>query len=314
MRKRVLLTGVSGFVGSNVLEYLLEHTDWSFVCPCSWKHRGNPLRINPKNNRVSIVTMDITAPIPDLGKFDYIINLASESHVDRSIKDPTGFVSNNVMLMLRVLEYARNHGVKKFLQFSTDEVYGATHHKEWDILLPSNPYAASKGAQELLCIADWKTFGTPVIITNSNNIIGKNQDREKVIPKFIDLIARDQELTIHVGKNGKPGRRYYNPVENIADALLFILSKCEPATHNHFSRPDRYSLPGGESLDNLELAQKIAALLGKELKYKLVDAETIRPGYDDFYPEPESEIIEYGWKPVKTFDQSLKELVGSYNG
>lgn len=303
------MTGASGFIGSSVLEYMLDKTDWDFVCISSWRHKGNPLNIKP-NQRLSVVTHDLTGVIPDLGEFDYILNLASESHVDRSISDPVAFIENNVSSTLQVLEYARKHPPRVFIQFSTDEVYGATEHKEWDVLLPSNPYAASKAAQEMIVIAYWRTYKVPVVITNSNNIVGKNQDPEKFVPKLIKLISNNEEVTIHAS-NKKFGIRYYNPVQNIADALLFILNRqpqqyiVEVVPHKQVDRPDRYNLPGGKELNNLEMADLIAKLLNKKLNYKIVDVEGVRPGYDQFYPKTDGSLTKLGWTPPLTLEEGL---------
>lgn len=302
--KRVLISGASGFIGSEVLEYLLEHTDWEFVCVCSWRHHGNPINIRP-NPRVTVVTHDLAGPLPDLDYCDYILNLASESHVDRSIEDPVGFIENNVSSTLSMLEYARRHPPKVFVQFSTDEVFGAQEHAEWDVLLPSNPYAASKAAQEMVAIAYWSTYGVPVVITNSNNIVGANQGREKFVPKLVDLISRGQDVEIHAF-HGRPGRRYYNPVQNVADALLFIIEHPQQAS----DRPTRFNLPGGEEVDNLEMAHRIAALLGLPLSYHIVDAEAVRPGYDQFYPKTDGQLTTLGWTPPFDLTDELKRIVG----
>lgn len=312
MSKRVLLTGASGFIGSGVLEYMLDKTDWTFVCLSSWRHKGNPLNLQfaKDNPRVEIITHDLTGKMPELGDFDYILNLASESHVDRSIKDPVNFVENNISATLQVLEYARKHKPKVFVQFSTDEVYGAMEHEEWDVLLPSNPYAASKAAQEMIAIAYWKTYGVPVVITNSNNIVGKNQDPEKFIPKIARLIHDGKEVTIHTS-NGAPGRRYWNPVGNVADALLFILKQFPQAylkevlAYKQVNRPNRYSLSGGAELDNLEMAQKIADILGKPLHYRLENAEKTRPGYDEFYAHTQGRLEQLGWRPKYSLEEGL---------
>lgn len=299
---RVLISGASGFIGSNVLKYLLANTDWDFVCIASWRHKGNPL-FTPPHPRVTMVTHDLRGTIPDLGNFDYILNLASESHVDRSIADPLNFIENNVSSTLQMLEYARRHETAVFLQFSTDEVYGANNHHEWDILLPSNPYSASKAAQEMIAIAYWKTYGVPVVITNSNNIIGPNQDKEKFVPKIVDLIRQDKPVQIHTVK-GKPGKRYWNPVENVADAIKFILS-LPPIEYPESDRPDRYSLSGGLELDNLEMATLIAELLNMPLKFELVEAESVRPGYDEFYAKTEGRLEHMGWKPIVSLREGL---------
>ncbi len=303
--KKVLITGADGFIGSGVLKYLLAKTDWTFVCVCSWRHQGNPLNIKP-NDRVSVITHDLVGPIPDLGYFDYILHLASESHVDRSISDPVNFIENNVSITLQMLEYARKYKPICFVQFSTDEVYGAMEHEEWDVLLPSNPYAASKAAQEMIAISYWKTFGLPIVITNSNNIVGPNQDPEKFVPKLVKLIKADEKVEIHT-VNGKPGKRYYNPVENVGDALYFILG-LEPTIYGEegIDRPDRFNLPGGEELDNLEIAYLIAEILDRPLKHTLVDAESIRPGYDQFYPHAEGQLTKLGWTPPITLREGLK--------
>lgn len=311
MSKRVLLTGASGFIGSHVLEYFLEHTDWTFVCPASWRHKGNPLFIKP-NSRVDVVTLDLAAPIPELGHFDYILNLASESHVDRSLAEPEEFALNNVKLMLYVLKYAREHMPEVFLQFSTDEVYGANEHKEWDLLLPRNRYAGSKAAQEVFCIDEYYTSRLPLVITNSNNIIGRNQDVEKFLPKLVKLIGKGETVTIHVS-NGRAGVRFYNPVDNVANALLYILTSQRPTVYEVGNPatvlPDRYALPGGTELNNLELAQLVAKAMGRELKYELIDAETVRSGYDEFYPKTDGKLSELGWTAPYSFEDELPRLV-----
>lgn len=304
------MTGASGFVGSSVLQYLLEHTDWEFTCIASWRHKGSPLRITP-NPRVTIVTHDLTGHMPAVGSFDYIINAASESSVDRSISDPVSVIENNVSSTLQVLEYARRVPPRVFIQFSTDEVFGTTSHAEEDVLLPSNPYAASKACQEMIAIAYWRTYGVPVVITNSNNIVGTGQDAEKFVPKLIEWIRNDDEVIIHT-QNGRPGTRFYNPVGNVAAALLFILGRrprrylADVSSEMRANQPDRYILPGGKKLNNLEIARLVAGLLGKELKYKTVDVDSIRPGYDEFYTDTSGRLLELGFIPPVTLEEGLE--------
>ena len=307
--KKILLTGASGFVGSNVLEYMLEKTDWEFVCLCSWKHKGNPLNLQfaANNKRVTIISHDINSPLPDLGYFDYILHLASESHVDRSISDPVPFIENNISGMLNILEYSRKYKPEVFLHFSTDEVYGAMEHKEWDMLLPSNPYSASKAAQEMIAISYFKTYGIPVVITNSNNIIGKNQNQEKFVPKVIKQINNGNEITIHTA-NCEPAKRCWNPINNVSDALLFILN-ITPSKYPEKDRPDKYGLGGGHELNVLEIAQLIAKVLNKQLTYHLLDGEAVRPGIDASYPKTEGTLEILGWKSVETLEDCLKEFV-----
>ena len=294
--KRVLLTGASGFIGSNVLKYMLAMTDWEFHCICSWRHKGNPLNV-PKDDRVNVITHDLRGPIPELGRFDYILNLASESHVDRSIEHPVAFVENNIRLMLNVLEYARRRPPDVLLQFSTDEVFGTPGFTLPNVLAPSNPYAASKACQEMLCRAWAMSYGLKIVITNSNNVIGPNQDKEKFVPKLVDLISRGSRVEIHT-IGGEQGRRFYNPVENVADALLFIL-KTDASAFSH------HSIPGGAEKTNLEMAQLVAEMLEMPLYYDLVDVGDLRPGYDQAYQEADDLLFQLGWKRPLTLKEGL---------
>lgn len=303
---RVLITGADGFIGSNVLQYLLNNTTWKFTCICSFRHHGNPFNI-PLSDRVDVVTADLRGEIPDLGDFDYILHLASESHVDRSQADPVNFSENNVSSTLQMLEYARRHKPKRFIMFSTDEVYGAREHVDWDVLLTTSPYSASKGAQELFSMAWFNSFGVPVIITNCNNVVGPNQHPEKFVPKLVGLIKADKTVTLHIHK-GYYGRRIYNPVNNVASALKFILAQPYKPKGQF---PPRYSLLGGEEKNNLEIAQLVAEILGKKLKYRDVEATTVRPGYDEFYSQSDEEVLtELGWKPPQTLEQGLRWIKG----
>jgi dTDP-D-glucose 4,6-dehydratase len=172
---RLLLTGSAGFMGCHFVEHILKNTDWDIVGIDSFEHKGDSERVI-KDPRYKIYCADLNAPISyrladKIGDVDYIVNMASDSHVERSITDPVPFVRNNVNLALNVLEYARTQkSLKKFIQISTDEVFGAAleghNHSEWEHHLPSNPYSASKSCQEQLCISYWRCYGVPVIITN----------------------------------------------------------------------------------------------------------------------------------------------------
>lgn len=302
--KKVLITGASGMIGSNVLEYLLDNTDWNFVCICSWRHKGNPLRIKP-NDRVTVVTHDLTGKIPYVGAFDYILNLASESHVDRSIESPLSFIENNVSSTLQVLEYAREYTPDIFLQFSTDEVFGTNNTSH--TIMPSNPYSASKAAQEMICMSYARTYGLNIVITNCNNVIGKYQNKEKFIPKVIDLIKNYKTVQIHTYKR-KPGRRYYNDVRNVSAALFFILTKAKLNKNNL----TRFGLPGGEMYNNRQMVFMIAEAMGvKNFLHEFVDVEKIRPGYDEYYPLSGIELREQGFSPKYTVKDALMEVVNA---
>jgi dTDP-glucose 4,6-dehydratase len=320
--KKVLLTGVGGFVGSHACEHLLKNTDWEIVGTDSFRNKGDSLRLRHlvSDPRLSIFTHDLQAPISDrmisaIGPIDYIINIASDSHVDRSISDPVPFVQNNVALMLNVLEYARKVRVKKFIQCSTDEVFGpapdGVFHKEWDINIPSNPYSASKVAQNAIGISYWRTFGIPLIITHCMNMTGERQDSEKFVPKLIAKIMRGEKVLIH-GSEGNVGTRTYLHSRNLADAWLFLLREVTPKMYldeSEIQLPSSFNVVGDVEVDNLTLAKRVADIIGKTLIYDFLDFHMARPGHDRRYALDGSLIEDYGWKAPVEFWDSLEKTV-----
>ena len=335
---RVLLTGAGGFAGSHVLRHLLTETDWTVACPVTFRHRGNPARIESTlrshedwHDRVDVFMHDLTAPLPRLATragwaCDLVIAMASESHVDRSIADPVPFIRNNTDVILATLQYARETGPRMVIVFSTDEVYGPmtvrprvnwprpqteesdiSPHREWSPVLPSNPYAASKACQEAIAISYWRTYGVPVVIVNSMNLIGEMQDPEKFLPMVISRVRAGQKVTIH-GVPGNIGSRYFIHARNVADALLHILTQTSPAAFPAASRPDRYNVVG-ERHTNLELAQMTAGVMGLPLDYDLADFHSARPGHDPHYGLDGTRIAGAGWKPPVPFAESLEKTV-----
>jgi len=323
--KRILLTGAGGFVGSHMLSHLLKNTDHEIVCVCSWKHKGMPYRILADQNyskhkdRVTVLTHDLVSPFTDdvkkqIGKPDIILNLASNSHVDRSITDPADFVKQNVDLVLTMLEFAREVKPELFLQFSTDEVYGqapvGVEHKEWAPIIPSNPYAASKASQEAIAVSYWRTYGVPLVITNGMNIYGENQDDEKYVPICVDRAVSGEKISIHSYPDGKTaGSRFYIHARNVADAILHIMNTVTPPLYPDADMPERFNIVGEEEIDNLELAQMIADIVGKPLNYELVNFHESRPGHDCRYALDGQKLADYGWKPKISFKNSLRRTV-----
>lgn len=337
--KRVLLTGVGGFIGAHCLKYFVNNTDWFVIGLDSFRHKGTCSRIldisGDCGDRVKILKHDLSVPIDlalenqimnrridDRGnlvesKLDYVINLASDSAVERSVTDPSWCWRNNSELMLNMLEFARKVKPKIFWHTSTDEVYGdcpdGYSHPEWDVILPSNPYAASKAAQEALAISYWRSFDVPLVLGNIMNCIGTGQDKEKFLPKLIWKIATDQEMEIYADPlpdgGHKIGSRYYLHVENHADAINFCLGRPFAMYKEGAQRPDRYNVVGEIELNNLEMAQMIADIMGKELKYKLVPSESARRGYDRRYALDGSYLREKGWQPPVGFREGLEKIV-----
>ena len=321
--KKVLITGISGFIGHHFLDHFLLNTDWQVIGIDSFRHKGMSERITDSEHwranrdRVTIHTHDLTAPLSSvlmdrIGRVDYIINMASESHVDRSITNPVPFIQNNIDLTLNVLEYARLYKPEKFIQISTDEVYGPIFddegHPEWDPIIPSNPYSASKAAQESIAISYWRTYGIPVFVTNTMNVIGERQDPEKFVPLCIKKISAEETISIHSQK-GNIGTRFYLHARNFADAIMFILKNVPARNYPDSNRPQRFNIVGKTELNNLELAMKIASIMGRELKYEMVDVHSIRPGHDLRYGLDGARLEGMGYSFPVPFDVSLEHTV-----
>jgi len=326
MTKRVLLTGGAGFVGSHVLKRILNTTDWEVVCLTTFHHHGLQDRIifatdgsEEKLNRIKLLTCDLTAPISPVtakqfGKIDYVINLASESHVDRSIANPASFIINNVQAICHMLDWAREAKPEKFIHVSTDEVFGpyqGRNFTEWDTHLPSNPYSASKAAQEDIIYSYWRTYSIPVGIVNIMNIVGECQNVEKFTPMAIKKIINGETLDIHTYDGDKIGKRYWLYAGNKASALLHALSQDFPLPSNS-DKPLRFNIAGDAEYSNLEWAEKIAKIIGKPVNYRLVDSSISRPGYDSSYGLDNKKLIESGWNPPYDLDESLREIVEWY--
>lgn len=324
--KRVLLTGGGGFIGAHTLAHIMHNTDWQLVIIDSFRHKGKTDRISEMfqahpewRERCEIITHDLMAPFSEqtirkIDRIDYIINMASESHVDRSITDPRTFIENNIHLVLTMLEYARAHPVTKFIQISTDEVYGPAdighNHKEGEPHKPSNPYSASKAAQENICYAYWRTYGIPICVTNTMNIIGEMQDSEKYLPQVIKNVYINGLQKIHANADGsKIGSRYYLHARNQADALIFLLQNVLFPIYDTGLEMAHYNVVGEQELDNLQIAQKVAKIIGKPLRYELVDFHSSRPGHDLRYALDGSKLADLGWKPPLSLDESLEKTV-----
>jgi dTDP-glucose 4,6-dehydratase len=355
---RILLTGASGFAGHHFLEHALQSTDWDIVATGSFRHRGTCDRIEQVlaggwasgrwDRRTQVLTHDLTAPFspqeaaaiagPD--GLDYLVAMASMSHVDTAIADPAGFIENNVAVILNTLELARELKPKAVAVISTDEVYGPADpdfpHAEWSTLLPSNPYSASKAAQEAISISYWRTYGVPLFITNTMNLIGERQHAEKFVPKTLRAVLAGEEAVIH-GSPGHVGTRHYLHARNMADAVIFLLKGWPPAMFSAHTdrdaaaasyraamkgrgrplclgapvadRPDRYNVASPDRIDNLTLAAMIADAAGRDLRWRFEDFHATRPGHDAHYGLDPAKIAAAGWKAPVPFDESLRHTV-----
>lgn len=327
MTKRVLLTGASGFVGAHILKHILKYTDWDVVCLSTFTHHGIQDRVtfatqesDPELKRVKVILCDLSAPISSvtskkIGNIDYVINSASESHVDRSVDSPTPFIINNVALICNLLDWARTANLEKFIQISTDEVYGPYQNRksiEWDPHLPSNPYSASKAAQESIAFAYWRTYNIPLIITNTMNIIGEAQGVEKFTPMVIQRLMNNKTVDIHTYDDGKIGSRHWIYAGNKASAIVHILENVKPLMPSDSNKPERFNIAGDDNFTNLQWAEMISEVMGTGLKYVLKDSSISRPGYDPSYALDGSKLKSIGWKPPYDLKQSLDNTVMWY--
>jgi dTDP-glucose 4,6-dehydratase len=328
--KHVLVTGVGGSIGCHVAEHLLLNTDWQITGIDSFRHKGLSDRLHDKiyrSPRVRIFTHDLTAPISDIladkigNTVDYVINLAAISDVDVSLDNPAYAVRTNTDVMLTMVEYVRQqwqHDVGPvFLHISTDEVYGPTDgistHREWDPIVPSNPYSASKAAQEAFAIAWWRSYGLRLILVNIMNNFGERQNGHK-FPCIIQRALRRGEV-IPLHKFGDSyGSRYYLHSRNAADAMLYLLRNRNPYVHvpGTVDRPDRFNVVGDKQIDNKELVLLIAGALGKEAKTVDIIVTDQRPGHDGHYGLNGEKLALLGWKSPMTVEESFIQTAHWY--
>lgn len=297
--KRILVTGAGGSIGSVVIGHLLQTTDWEIVALDSFHHKGYKDRLTQVlaertdwSTRVIQFEHDLTCPInrdliSQIGRIDYILHLAALSDVFLSVENPVWVVQNNVNSTLMMLEYALEARPEQFIYFSTDEVYGPVEkgkaHKEWDTHRPSNAYAASKAAAEDICYAYWRSYGVPLIVTNTMNNFGFRQSASKFPVIVQKKLAKGETITIH-GNDKEIGSRFYIDSRDVGAALIEIISRgARLHAIGEIDEPHRYHIVGEKAYTNLELAQTIATIMGKELIYEMQDFHADNPGHDIHY-------------------------------
>jgi len=320
-KKRILLTGGAGFIGHHFVEGLLKETSWEIVVLDRLDISGNLERLRDieiwekEKHRVKFLWWDLKAPLndfikKDIGKVDHIWHLAASSHVDRSIEDPLSFVMDNVVGTCNLLGYARTlKNLKLFIYFSTDEVFGPApegiNYKEWNRYKSGNPYAATKAGAEELCVAFENTYKLPIIITHTMNVFGERQHPEKFIPLVIKRVLSGDKVLIHSNKaKTKSGSRFWIHARNVYKTLLFL-------TENYQSG-DKYNIVGEKEVSNLEMAQFIAKVIEKPLKYEMIDFHSSRPGHDLRYALDGTKLKKMGFRYPKTFEQSLEKTIKWY--
>lgn len=307
---KLLVSGGMGFIGSHFIRYVLrEHIDWEVVNLDKLTYAGNleNLKDVQGNHRYrfvrgDIVDRDLVNNLLSEG-FDVSINFAAESHVDKSIRDSLPFIETNIKGTQVLLEGARQYNVKKFIQISTDEVYGSLgsegEFSEESPLLPNSPYAASKAAADLLCRAYYQTYSLPVIIVRSSNNFGPYQYPEKLIPVLTISALQDKPLPI------------YGQGENIRD-WIYVLDNCAAidCVLQQGQVGEIYNIGAGNERENLEIANLIVERLSKPKN--LIKFVEDRLGHDFRYSLDITKITKLGWKPKYGFEDALNETIRWY--
>ena len=313
---KILVTGAAGFLGHHFVEHILKTTDHdvTIIDKLTYASAGFD-RLKDigayEHKRVKVFTHDFRLPIEgsladEIGEPDWIVHIGAETHVDNSIRDPYPFVMTNVVGTMYMLEFAKKVKPQKFLYFSTDEVFGdapkGTAYKEWDRYNSRNPYAASKAGGEELCLAYANSYGMNMIITHTMNIFGERQHKEKFIPIVMNKIRKGEVLEIHC-TNGDPASRSWIHARNASSAVMFLLEATQPGVR------DKFNITGEVEFNNLDLAQDIAKIMNKDLKFQLVDYYADRPGHDPRYMLDGTKLRDMGWEMPKNFDASLRKTI-----
>ena len=316
-KMKIMITGGCGFVGAHVVEHFLRCTDFEIYILDKLTYASSGLdRVRDINafddERITFFSSDITQPISEgvykeCGDVKYILHLAAETHVDKSIDSAEPFVMSNVVGTLRMLDFARKcKKLKAFCLFSTDEVFGpapeGVEYKEWDRYNCTNPYSATKAGAEQLTLSYMNSYGLPGFITHCMNIFGERQHPEKFIPLCIRKIKHDETVTIHGTPDGKKaGSRFYIHARNVASAVHWLMYKYE--------QREMYNIVGEKEFSNLELAQTIASIMGKELRYEIVDFHSSRPGHDLRYALDGTKLKSIGYQIPMVVEESLRKTV-----
>lgn len=309
----ILITGGAGFIGSNFIRYILTvHPGWQIVNLDKLAYAGNlenlkDVEDNPSYTfiRGDIADAGLVAQLFGRYKFDAVINLAAESHVDRSILDSTPFVETNIKGTQVLLDAVRRHGTGMFIQVSTDEVYGSLNpddpaFTEENPVRPNSPYAASKAAADLMVLAYVHTYGLKAIITRCSNNYGPYQFPEKLIPLMITNAFEDRELPVY--GNGQNVRDWIH-VEDHCRAIELALLKGEPG--------QIYNIGARCEMANLEVVKLILKAAAKP--ETLIRFVADRPGHDLRYAiDPTKTAERLGWQPRYRLPEYMPELVRWY--
>ncbi len=306
--KRYLVTGGAGFIGSNFIHYLLKKYDDIAVTNLDkLTYAGNLDNLKDVENdpryrfvKGDICNADLVEPL--VKEADIVVNFAAESHVDRSIGKPDDFIQTDIFGTFVLLEAARQFGLERFVQISTDEVYGSTlgeSFKETDPLMPSSPYSASKAGADRLAFSYFVTYQLPVVITRCSNNFGPYQFPEKLIPLFVTNAIEKKKLPIYGdGQN----IRDWIYVDDHCSAIDLVTQKGENG--------EVYNIGAGNEKTNLEITKYILNKLGKSTDLMVFVQD--RLGHDRRYSLNWEKIKALGWQPARTFEEAMDQTIDWY--
>ncbi|MGD9695724.1 MAG: dTDP-glucose 4,6-dehydratase [Thermoleophilia bacterium] len=303
---RILVTGGCGFIGSAFVRLAISRGA-EVVNLDKLTYAGNPQNVADvaDDPRYSFVHADIADGATVAGAVegcDVIVNFAAESHVDRSILDPADFIRTDVVGTAVLLDAARTAGVRRFVQVSTDEVYGSIQEgafRETDPISPSSPYSASKAGGDLQVLAWHRTFGLDAVITRGSNTFGPRQYPEKIIPLFVTNAL--DGLTLPVYGDGLQVRDWIH-VEDHCEGIWTAMERGEPG--------EVYNVGGGNEVPNIEITRRILELTGRDAS--LIRHVTDRPGHDRRYALDTTKLRGLGWSPSRAFGDAIEATVTWY--
>lgn len=307
---KLLITGGLGFIGSNFIRYILKkYSDYEIINLDKMTYAANPenLRDIENDSRYKFVKGDICDRelVNDLiskEKPDAIINFAAETHVDRSILDPDAFIKTDIFGTHTLLEAVRKYKIERYVQISTDEVYGSIEKglfTEESNLKPNSPYSASKAGGDLLVRAYSKTYNLPVLITRSSNNYGPYQYPEKLIPLFITNLIEGKKVPLY--GDGLAVRDWLYVLDNCA-GIDTVLHKGKIG--------EIYNIGADNEKTNKEITEIILKELGKD--ENSIEHVKDRPGHDRRYALDSTKLKELDWKPEYNFEQAMKETIDWY--
>jgi dTDP-glucose 4,6-dehydratase len=306
---KVLVTGGAGFIGSNFVRYAIAtHPDWQVTTLDKLTYAGRlenleSVKDNPRHRFVKGDVADAAVAAPLVRDADVVVHFAAETHVDRSIRHAGEFITTDVYGTFVLLEAAReNPSLRRFVQISTDEVYGSVatgSSKETDELRPRNPYSASKAGADRLAYSYWATYDVPVVITRASNNYGPNQFPEKIIPLFITHLIDD--LPVPLYGDGQNERDWLH-VDDHCRGVDLLIDQGVPG--------EVYNIGGGNQVKNVDLTHRILELVGKPVS--LIKPVADRQGHDRRYSLDTGKLESLGWQPRERFEDGLAKTVRWY--